>query len=107
MQYIKTKNLTQKKQVLCGLRGIFLLFSCQTPAQMAREENLQGMKEYQRKIDALMEIYSVAPAFIPTIKKAVCLRGIQMNPYCAAPMLEATQEETEKIRAILQDAGLH
>ena len=31
MQYIKTKNLTQKKQVLCGLRGIFLLFSCQTP----------------------------------------------------------------------------
>ena len=76
-------------------------------AQMAREENLQGMKEYQRKIDALMEIYSVAPAFIPTIKKAVCLLGIQMNPYCAAPMLEATQEETEKIRAILQDAGLH
>ena len=33
MQYIKTKNLTQKKQVLCGLRGIFLLFSCQTPVQ--------------------------------------------------------------------------
>ena len=33
MQYIKTKNLTQKKQVLCGLRGIFLLFSCQTPAE--------------------------------------------------------------------------
>ena len=34
MQYIKAKNLTQKKQVLCGLRGIFLLFSCQTPERV-------------------------------------------------------------------------
>ena len=43
MQYIKTKNLTQKKQVLCGLRGIFLLFSCQTPEQ--QEEKLEQQKE--------------------------------------------------------------
>ena len=44
MQYIKTKNLTQKKQVLCGLRGIFLLFSCQTPAARSPGQRLWQTK---------------------------------------------------------------
>ena len=35
MLYIKAKKLTQKKQVLCGLRVLFLIFNCQTPDQTA------------------------------------------------------------------------
>ena len=34
IQYIKTRKLTQKKQVLCGLQVLFLLFNCQTPESM-------------------------------------------------------------------------
>ena len=34
--------MTQKKQVLCGLKGIFLLFNCQTPG------HLRYLKEYRR-----------------------------------------------------------
>ena len=34
-----------------------------------------------------MAIYDVAPQFIPTIKKAMVLRGIEMEPVCAQPLL--------------------
>ena len=51
MQYIKTKNLTQKKQVLCGLRGIFLLFSCQTP--VTKNEFILRISEHEQYLNAL------------------------------------------------------
>ena len=45
MQYIKLKKLTQKKQVLCGLQGFFLLFNCQTPASDLTKEECQALIE--------------------------------------------------------------
>ena len=33
IQWFKTINLTQKKQVLCDLRTLFLIFNCQTPVK--------------------------------------------------------------------------
>lgn len=75
-------------------------------AEAARADDLEKMAEYQRKIDSMMGIYDVAPQFIPTIKKAMCLRGIKMEPVCAQPLLESTEEEARKIGVILQEAGL-
>lgn len=75
-------------------------------ADRARRDDLEGMREYQQKIDALMAIYDVAPQFVPVIKKAVELRGVEMKPYCAAPVLPASEEETENIRRILGESGL-
>lgn len=75
-------------------------------AEAARADDLEKMAEYQRKIDSMMGIYDVAPQFIPTIKKAMCLRGVKMEPVCAQPLLESTEEETQKIGVILQEAGL-
>lgn len=70
-------------------------------ARAARADDLAGMVQCQQKVDSLMAIYDVAPQFIPIIKKAMVLRGIEMEPVCTQPLLEATQEETEKIREIL------
>lgn len=64
------------------------------------------MQEYQQKIDGLMAIYDVAPQFVPVIKKAMAVRGVKLQPYCAAPVLPATEEETGKIRRILAEAEL-
>ena len=36
------KKLTQKKQVLCGLQGFFLLFNCQTPVARMAEDMEDG-----------------------------------------------------------------
>ena len=73
-------------------------------ARAARADDLAGMVQCQQKVDSLMAIYDVAPQFIPIIKKAMVLRSIEMEPVCTQPLLEATQEETEKIREILAKA---
>ena len=73
-------------------------------ARAARADDLAGMVQCQQKVDSLMAIYDVAPQFIPIIKKAMVLRGIEMEPVCTQPLLEATLEETEKIREILAKA---
>ena len=73
-------------------------------ASAAIADDLAGMVQCQQKVDSLMAIYDVAPQFIPIIKKAMVLRGIEMEPVCTQPLLEATQEETEKIREILARA---
>ena len=64
------------------------------------------MPACQRKIDQLMAIYGVGQQFIPVIKKAMILRGMEMEPFCAQPMLEADERETEEIRKILKQAEL-
>lgn len=75
-------------------------------AEAARKNDLAAMTESQRKIDKLMAIYDVAPQFIPTIKKAMIVRGVKIEPVCAQPLLESTDTETEKIKNILKSAEL-
>ena len=53
-----------------------------------------------------MSIYNVGQQFIPMIKKAMILRGMEMEPFCAQPMREADEGETEEIRSILKQAKL-
>ena len=65
-----------------------------------------GMAQYQRKVDSLMAIYDVAPQFVPTIKQAMALRGLGLEPFCAPPVLPSTPKETQQVRALLQQAGL-
>ena len=72
----------------------------------ARGNDLAEMMKYQQKIDTLMAIYSIGEQFTPIVKKAMVLRGIIESDQCAAPLLSATQEETEKIRQLLERAGL-
>ena len=72
----------------------------------ARADDLKKMEQCQQQVDGLMAIYDVAPQFIPTIKKAMVLRGIEMEPVCAQPLLPATEEETEEIRRILKEGNL-
>ena len=75
-------------------------------AAAARADDLKKMEQCQQQVDGLMAIYDVAPQFIPTIKKAMVLRGMEMEPVCAQPLLPATEEETEEIRRILKDGNL-
>ena len=75
-------------------------------AAAARADDLKKMEQCQQQVDGLMAIYDVAPQFIPTIKKAMVLRGIEMEPVCAQPLLPATEAETEEIRRILKEGNL-
>ena len=49
-------------------------------AQRARQDDLPGMAQYQRKVDSLMAIYDVAPQFVPTIKQAMACGAWGWSP---------------------------
>lgn len=57
-------------------------------------------------VDKLMDLYSIGTPFIPIMKKAMMIRGVEMQDYCTKPFLQATEEQTEQIKAVMKEAGL-
>ena len=75
-------------------------------AKAIREENLEDICKYQRLTDQLTTLYSVGTPFIPYVKKAMIMRGVKMKDYCSVPFLPANEEQTEKIKALLEKTNL-
>jgi len=57
----------------------------------------------QRKIDRLMDIYTIGTPFFPIIKKAMILRGIPIKDVCTAPYLPATDEQVAKVVQLMKE----
>lgn len=55
----------------------------------------------QKKVDKLFALYSLGTPFIPIVKKAMVLHGVELQDYCTKPLLQATEEQTEEIRKIM------
>ncbi|MDN5352075.1 MAG: 2-dehydro-3-deoxy-D-pentonate aldolase [Clostridiales bacterium] len=64
--------------------------------------DMDTIESIQKTINHLMGIYEISGTFIPIIKKAMILQGIQIEDICTKPLLPATEEETEKLKAILK-----
>ena len=75
-------------------------------ANAARNDDLEKMAQCQQKIDSLMAIYDVAPQFIPTIKKAMAVRGIRWNRCAPSPFCRLQRKRPAKSGEILKHAGL-
>ncbi|MDD3340360.1 MAG: dihydrodipicolinate synthase family protein, partial [Lachnospiraceae bacterium] len=75
-------------------------------ADAARRDDLAAMQVYQQKIDSMMSIYEIGEQFVPIIKKAIQLTGIQIEDRCTEPLQSATDEETEAIRRMLKQNGV-
>lgn len=57
---------------------------------------------YQRKIDALMELYTIATPFMSTFRYALNLRGFPMSEYCRAPFLPLDETQRERTKTLLE-----
>lgn len=94
--------------ILCGgngcIAGIANLYPELTAswAEAARNGDLEKMRQIQRRVDALMDIYSVGKPFVPYIKEALVLLGILRHNTATKPMPQVTEAQREKLRAILQ-----
>jgi len=64
------------------------------------------VSQIQKTVNALTAIYDVGSTFIPIVKKAMVLRGIQLNDYCLPPFIAADEKQTERIRQILAELNL-
>ena len=61
---------------------------------------------YQKKVDALMEIYNIGSQFVPIIKEAVSQCGVPISAKCTAPLPQVSSKQREEIRSLLKKAGL-
>lgn len=71
-----------------------------------RENNPEGMAYYQRQMDVLAGLFDFGVPFVPLVKKAMILRGIEMEDYCTPPLIRATKEQTAGIKDILDRIGI-
>lgn len=65
--------------------------------------DMKRVSEIQQIVDRGMAIYDVAHSFVPIIKTAVKMRGVEMEDYCKKPFLRPGDREKAAIRAIMDD----
>lgn len=90
---------------IAGLSNVFPGL-CSSWAEAVNENNLEKVSEIQKTINILMGIYNVGKPFVPYIKKAMQIVGLPVRNCCTFPMPEVTEEETERIRKILEKAHM-
>lgn len=66
----------------------------------------QTVMALQKRVDTLMELYSVSSPFIPAMKKAMNLRGLAISEHCTTPILPVDGKGTAIIRDIMERSGL-
>lgn len=65
------------------------------------DRNFEQIIVNNEKIIKLMDVYNVKKNFIPIVKAALNLQGLNISEYCKFPVVEATQEEKEVLKSIL------
>lgn len=71
--------------------------------RVVNEKNMEKASELQKKIDKMMDLYAIGTPFIPIIKKAMILRGVEMIDYSIKPFLPASEEQIEKIKKVMDE----
>lgn len=97
--------------ILCGGSGCIGGLSNLCPELFAdwvkaiNAKNMDEVARIQKIVDKLMDLYPIGTPFIPIMKKAMILHGVEMKDYCTKPFLPATEEQTEQIKAVMKEAG--
>lgn len=76
---------------------------CVAYTKAINEGDQKEIYRYQQKIDKLMDIYSIGTPFVPIIKKAMILRGIEIKDVSMKPHLPATETQTAQIVALMKE----
>lgn len=83
-----------------GLSNLYPeLFAAWRDAVNARD--METVAVLQKKVDKLFELYSIGTPFIPIVKKAMIMHGVELQDSCTKPFLPATEEQTAKIQAVM------
>lgn len=66
------------------------------------DEDLKKISEIQRKIDALMDFYSITTPFMPAMKYAISTKGVPLPLTCLLPAVEPNADQKQKIDSLLR-----
>jgi len=68
--------------------------------------DMEGVAKIQNTVDKMMDLYAIGTPFIPIIKKAMMVRGIEMQDYCTDPFIQANEEQTAIIEKKMEELNL-
>lgn len=66
------------------------------------EKDMDEVTRIQKIVDRMMKIYEVGTPFIPVMKRAMTLRGINLVDYSIKPFLEVNDKQEKEIKAIIE-----
>lgn len=98
--------------VLCGGGGCIGGLSNIAPEIFARwvkavnEKDFDKMAECQKTVDKMMKLYDIGTPFIPILKRAMMIRGIDMMDFCTKPFLPANKIQVEQIMAVMKEVNI-
>ncbi len=71
-------------------------------SKTVREKDYEKAFEIQKEVNKMMELYEVSNPFIPTMKKAMILNGVEIDENCTTPFSKVNEEQTERIKNIMK-----
>ena len=95
--------------VMCGGNGCIAGLSNLYPTltskwvESVNENNLKLASEIQKKIDKLMNIYSVGKPFVPFIKEALHIKGIIASSEATKPMPKINENQIIELKKIMEE----
>lgn len=98
--------------ILCGGAGCIGGLSnlapeiCSAWVRAISARDFEKVAEIQKTINEMMAIYDIGMPFIPIVKKAMILRGVEMQDYCTVPFVQANEEQTAKIKSLMEKTKL-
>ncbi|ADK13167.1 MULTISPECIES: dihydrodipicolinate synthase family protein [Clostridium] len=67
------------------------------------EKNMDKAAEIQNCVDKLAALYEISKCFIPIVKKAMMLKGLDIKDYCKTPLLKANEKQTNSIKKLIKE----
>lgn len=65
-------------------------------------KDADAMEAYQKKVDVMMDLYDIGTPFIPIMKKAMILRGVEMGEYTSRPFLKVSEAQEKAVREVMR-----
>ncbi|WP_294182316.1 4-hydroxy-tetrahydrodipicolinate synthase [uncultured Clostridium sp.] len=101
-EYLMPNLLSGGNGLIAGLTNVFPKLFTDAYKAFTRG-NFQEINKFQKKVNRLMSIYSVAPYFITTIKTIKALQGLDIVPMPKKPYGLLDNDSIEKLKKIIKN----
>lgn len=79
---------------------------CAAWTKAINDGDLAKMAEGQRFINDAMALYDISVPFIPTVKRAMRIAGLDISETCTAPMLPLNDAQEKTLRALMEKLSI-
>lgn len=101
-EYLIPNLLSGGNGLIAGLTNVFPKLFTDVYKAFTRGD-FQEINKFQKKVNRLMSIYSVAPYFITTIKTIKALQGLDIVPIPKKPYGLLDNDSIEKLKKIIKN----